>query len=268
MLRHYLRHYDYPLLFLSLALMLFGLVMVYSAQPDDPNSSYLSRQVMNGAIGLGAMAVVTALDYRFLGAWSKALYVGIVGVMGLVFVIGSTSFGAQRWFQIVDRQIQPSELAKLLLIIVLAKYLGDRAGQHRAYLISGLLAAVPMVLILLQPNLSTAIIVGVIWLTMAIIAGMPLRWLFAALLLLAVAVPLAWPHVPEYQRDRVLIFMDPSQDPSGQGYNLIQSRIAIGGGGLMGQGYRQGSQNQLGYLRVRHTDFIFSIIGERRLRMS
>lgn len=262
MLRRYIRDYDYALLLLTLALMVFGLVMIRSAQPPDPTNNFFQQQLLWAGLGLGLMTLATAVDYRFLGAWSKPLYLGIVAVLGLVFVLGQTAFGAQRWFEVLDRQLQPSEFAKLFLIITLAKFLADRDGRQGAILVSGLLAALPVVLVLLQPNLSTAIVLGTIWLVIALIAGMPLRWLAALGAVLAVTAFLAWPHLPTYQKDRVTIFLNPAADPAGQGYNLIQSRIAIGGGGLMGQGYGQGSQNQLGYLRVRHTDFIFSVIAE------
>ncbi len=262
MLRRYIRNYDYTLLFLTLALMLFGLVMIRSAQPADPTYNFLAQQFVWVALGLVAMALSTMLDYRFLGAWSRTIYIGIVGLLGMVVLMGNAAFGAQRWFQVLDQQIQPSEFAKLFLIISLAKFLAEREGEKRAYILSGLLVAIPMVLILLQPNLSTTIIIGTIWLTIAVMAGLPLRWLAALAIVLALVVPVVWPRLPVYQRDRVMIFMDPASDPAGQGYNLIQSRIAIGGGGLLGQGYSQGSQNQLGYLRVRHTDFIFSVIAE------
>ncbi|MGB0384656.1 MAG: rod shape-determining protein RodA [Ardenticatenaceae bacterium] len=262
MLRRYIRDYDYSLLLLTLALMVFGLVMIYSAQPPDPTTNFFQQQLVWVGLGIGVMALTTAVDYRFVGAWSKLLYVGIVVTLAMIFVLGQTAFGAQRWFQVLDRQVQPSEFSKLFLIITLAKFLSTREGEIKAILISGVLVAVPIVLILLQPNLSTAIVVGTIWLSIVIMAGLPLRWLVALGIVVALTVPVVWPFVPEYQQNRVTIFMDPFKDPTGQGYNLIQSRIAIGGGGVMGQGYKQGSQTQLGYLRVRHTDFIFSVIAE------
>ncbi len=262
MLRRYIRTYDYSLLLLTIALIVFGMVMIRSAQPADPNNDFFKQQLVWAGLGLAAMGAVTMMDYRLFGVLARPMYVGIVGLLGLVFVLSNPVFGATRWFEILERQVQPSEFAKLFLILVLAKYLGDREGQKLPIIFSGFVVAIPMALILLQPNLSTTIVIGAIWLTIVIMAGMPLRWLFAVALLLAITVPLAWPHLPEYQRDRVMIFMNPAADPAGQGYNLIQSRIAIGGGGLMGQGYGQGSQNQLGYLRVRHTDFIFAVIAE------
>jgi rod shape determining protein RodA len=263
MLRRYIQDYDYTLLFLTVALLLFGLVMIRSAQPPDPRYNFFTQQLFWVGAGAIAMAVATTVDYRFLGAWARPIYIGIVALLAMVMVMGQSGvFGAQRWFIFLDQTIQPSEFAKPLLIVVVAKFLADREGSLPGYLASGLIVGLPAALILAQPNLSTAIIVAVTWLIIALMAGLPVRWLAALCLLAAILVPLAWPHVPEYQKDRVMIFMDPMSDPSGQGYNLIQSRIAIGGGGLMGQGYSQGSQNQLGYLRVRHTDFIFSVIAE------
>ena len=262
MLRRYIRDYDYTLLLLTLALIVFGLIMIYSAQPPDPTTNFFEQQLIWAALGVSVMMLMTAVDYRFVGAWYKLIYVGIVIILAMIFILGQTAFGAQRWFQILDRQIQPSEFSKLFLIITLAKFLSVREGQIKAILISGMIVAIPIVLILLQPNLSTSIVVAMIWLSIVIMAGIPLRWFAMIGIILAVTVPVAWPFVPEYQKDRVTIFMDPFADPSGQGYNLIQSRIAIGGGGVWGQGYQQGSQNQLGYLRVRHTDFIFSVIAE------
>ncbi len=262
MLRRYFLAYDYARLLLTIAMMLFGLAMVYSAAPDDPTQDFFGQQLMWVGIGIGVMFVATIIDYHSLGFLSRPIYIGIVALLALIFFMGQTSFGAQRWFQFLDRQLQPSEFAKIFLIIALSRFLATRGKSIVQVIISGVLVAVPVVLILLQPNLSTAIIICTIWLVIAIMAGMPLRWLLLVALVVGIAAPVVWPHLPDYQRDRVTIFIDPSQDPSGQGYNLIQSRIAIGGGGWLGQGYNLGSQSQLGYLRVRHTDFIFSVIAE------
>lgn len=263
MIRRYVRDYDYTLLFLILGLLAFGLVMIRSAAPRDvADYNFLGQQLFFVGVGTVAMVVATLFDYRFLGAWWRAIYVGIVGLLAIVFVLGQSSFGAQRWLTLLNTQLQPSEFAKLAVIIVTARFLADREGDIKAIVVSGLMVALPMALVLLQPNLSTTIVIGTIWLSIALMAGLPVRWLVGIAVVLAILVPIVWPYVPEYQRDRVLIFRDPWSDPSGDGYNLIQSRIAIGGGGLLGQGYGEGAQNTLGYLRVRHTDFIFSVIGE------
>lgn len=262
MLRRYFLAYDYALLLLTLALMIFGLAMVSSAAPNDPTQNFFGQQLMWVGVGLAAMFAATVVDYRAIGFLSRPIYVGIVLLLAMVFLLGQTNFGAQRWFLILDRNLQPAEFAKLFLIIALSKYLSERNGSIVSIIISGILVAIPVVLILLQPNLSTSIIICTIWLVLAVMAGMPIRWLLIVGCIIAITVPVVWPYLPEYQKDRVTIFMDPSKDPSGQGYNLIQSRIAIGGGGMTGQGYDQGSQSQLGYLRVRHTDFIFSVIAE------
>lgn len=263
MFRRYIRDYDYTLLFLIVGLLAFGVIMIHSAAPRDVATyNFVGQQLFFATVGLVGMGVATFLDYRFLGAWSKAIYLGIIGLLGVVFVLGQVAFGAQRWLTLMNTQLQPSELAKLAVVIVVARFLADREGDLKAIIVSGLLTLIPMGLVLLQPNLSTTIVIGTIWLSIAIMAGLPLRWLAAMVVVLAILAPIAWPFVPDYQRDRVLIFQDPWKDPTGDGYNLIQSRIAIGGGGLLGQGYGEGTQNTLGYLRVRHTDFIFSVIAE------
>ena len=176
MLRRYIRDYDYTLLLLTLALILFGLIMIYSAQPPDPTTNFFEQQLIWAALGISVMMLMTAVDYRFVGAWYKLIYVGIVIILAMIFILGQTAFGAQRWFQVLDRQVQPSEFSKLFLIITLAKFLSVREGQIKAILISGLIVAVPIVLILLQPNLSTSIVVAMIWLAIVIMAGIPLRW--------------------------------------------------------------------------------------------
>ena len=264
MLRRYLQHYDYTLLILTIALVVFGLIMIHSVQPSVPEGSlnFVQRQLIWFGVGAVAMMIVTLIDYRMLGALTLPMYIGVVAVLGLVALVGDTSFGATRWFEIANQQVQPSEFAKLTLIIVISKYLSAREGEVRALLISGLLVFIPVIMLLLQPNLSTALILSFIWLSIAFMAGLPMRWLLALGLVVLISMPVVWPHLEQYQRDRILIFRDPWADPTGQGFNLIHSRTAVGNGGLLGQGYDQGSQTQLGYLRVRQTDFIFSAIAE------
>lgn len=258
--RRYIRHFDYPLFLLTLALISYGLIMIRSAQP--PQMDFFQRQLIWAGAGLVLMTVAALLDYRFLANIARPLYLGIVALLVVIFALGESRFGAQRWFDLLYFDLQPAELAKFVLIIVLAKYLGDREGRPGGYLVSLILVGIPMTMIFRQPNLGTVAVIGVIWLGIAFMSGLPFRIL--ALLSIAglAAAPLGWQLLAEYQRERLLIFLNPLADSSGAGYNLIQSRIAIGSGGLLGQGYGAGSQSQLGYLLVRHTDFIFSVIAE------
>lgn len=258
--RRFIRNFDYALFFLTLALIGYGLVMIRSAQP--PNTDFFQRQLIWTGAGLVLLVLAVLVDYRFLANIAWPLYFGTVAILVVLFALGQTRFGAQRWFNLLYFDLQPAELTKFVLIVLLAKYLGEREGRFSAYLTSLVLAGIPMAMIFLQPNLGTTIVVGVIWFGVAFVSGLP--WRLLALLVVAglVSAPIGWQFLADYQRERFLIFLNPLADSSGAGYNLIQSRIAIGSGGLLGQGYNAGSQSQLGYLLVRHTDFIFSVIAE------
>nr|WP_290667016.1 rod shape-determining protein RodA [Ardenticatena sp.] len=264
-MRRALNAFDYALFGLVLVIMTFGVLMIYSAQPapEDGQMPFVTRQLIWIAIGLTGMLIASAIDYRLLGYFVRFFYVAIVVVLVVVLALGATSFGAQRWFSIMFFTIQPSELSKLVLILTLAHYLGNRPFDWQALLVSFILTAIPAGLIFLQPSLSVALSLFAIWAGMVFVAGLPWRYLVGAGVTAGAAIPFIWTQVlQEYQRRRVLIFLDPLADPLGEGYNLVQSRIAIGSGGLWGQGYMHGSQSQLGYLRVRHTDFIFTVVAE------
>ncbi|HBY98989.1 MAG TPA: rod shape-determining protein RodA [Chloroflexi bacterium] len=258
--RRHIRHFDYPLVLLTMALIVYGLIMIWSAQP--PRTEFFRKQLVWAGAGLLLMGAAALIDYRFLANIARPLYLGIIGLLVVTLALGETRFGSQRWFNLLYFDLQPSELAKFVLIIVLAKYLGDREGRLSGYLVSLIIVGIPMAMIFRQPNLGTMVVIGVIWFSIAFMAGLPFR----ILALLGVgglaSTPIVWDFLADYQRERLLIFLNPLTDSSGAGYNLIQSRIAIGSGGLLGQGYAAGSQSQLGYLLVRHTDFIFSVIAE------
>jgi rod shape determining protein RodA len=262
MTRRFLRNFDYPLLLLTIALILFGLAMIRSAEP--PGYDFFGKQLMWAGAGLVLMGFTALFDYRHLANLSRPLYVLIVVLLSVIFFLGKTSFGAQRWFSLIFFDLQPAELAKLVLILVLAKYLGDREGKLSAFATSLVIVGIPMGLIFAQPNLSTTIVLAVVWFGIAFVAGLPLRLiLFLGLLAVAALAGAIWGQLLQpYQIERLTIFLNPLSDPTDAGYNLIQSRIAIGSGGLLGQGYGYGSQSQLGYLLVRHTDFIASVIAE------
>jgi rod shape determining protein RodA len=192
----------------------------------------------------------------------RSLYVIIIALLVVVFVVGETSRGVQRW--IGASAIQPSEIAKVVIIISLAKLLADRDGEMDKFknlLLSLGYVLIPMVLIYLQPNLGTALTLGFIWLTMAAMAG--IRVLHLGLLTGAgvLASPLAWFVLQDYMRQRILLFINPQGNPDDY-YNVQQALISIGSGGWLGKGFGNGTQSQLHFLRVRHTDFIFSVIGE------
>ncbi|MDQ7029688.1 MAG: rod shape-determining protein RodA [Ardenticatenia bacterium] len=255
------RNFDYSLLLLSLVLVAYGWLMVRSAQP--PDRPYAFYQLLWIGVGVSLSLVVSLIDYRLFNHVVRPLYVALLLALGLVLMMGRTAFGGQRWLAVLFFTVQPSELTKVGLIVTLAVFLGRRTVGFRTAAIS-LLLVIPLAgLIFLQPSLSTALILFAIWGGMLFVAGVPVRYFLGGGVAFVATLPLMWSYLlQEYMRERIRIFLNPLADPGGSGYNLLQSRIAIGAGGLLGQGYGSGGQSQLGYLRVRHTDFIFSVIAE------
>ena len=214
---------------------------------------------------VGALAVVYLVDcltLRFTDTLRNPLYVLMLGLLGIVFVIGQVSGGAQRWLGAGG--IQPSELSKIMVIIVLAKFLEDReegGGRFGTIITSLGLVAVPMALIYLQPDLGTALTLGAIWLAMIWMAGIPFRYLVLLIGGGLGALPLVWMNLEEYMQKRLLLFIDPASDPDSY-FNVHQALVSIGSGGWTGKGLTHGTQSQLHFLRVRHTDFIFAVTAE------
>jgi rod shape determining protein RodA len=265
------QHFDFVLLAATLAVVAIGIALIYSATlastPPDEDwwESFFARQIIYAAVGLGLMLLVAFTDYSIFANVNHFIYALTILSLILVYAIGHVSFGAQRWIELGIFQLQPSELAKVLLIIVLAKFLADRQEDLKRlpyFLLSLLYIAVPMVFIYIQPDLGTAIVLGVSWLAMVLLAGARVRHVVLMALIGLLASPVVWLSLHSYMRERIFIFFDPSRDPLGAGYNINQARIAVGSGGLLGQGFARGSQSQLHFLRVRHTDYIFSVLGE------
>ncbi len=262
--------FDPWLLGATLLLTAIGILMIYSAtecitgEPLDWSSPTV-RQVLYAVAGIVGMFILTALDYRLYGALRWILWLGILGLLTVVFVIGQVTHGAQRWIDLRFFPFQPSELCKLVLILVTAKYMADHTSEMsrwRHLAIAFLFVAVPMALVYFQPDLGTTIVIGATWGVMALAAGMRLRDVLIVFALVVVLAPFLWTNLRPYQQERILTFVDPGRDPLGSGYNVTQARIAIGSGGLWGAGFCGGPQSQLRFLRIRQTDFIFSVIGE------
>ncbi|HEU0166149.1 MAG TPA: rod shape-determining protein RodA [Chloroflexota bacterium] len=265
------RHFDYVLLACAVLLTVYGILMVYSATlADSPAdapflSTFPGHQAIFAVLGLVLLIVATVVDARWIRAAGYPVYAINLLLLLAVAAIGARSHGAQRWINVGFFEFQPSELAKLLIIVTLAKFFSDnqdRLHQFRYVLFSLALVGVPVVLVYVQPDLGTALVLVAIWLGMAIMAGVRLVHLGLLGGALALAAPLAWQFMKDYQRNRLLIFLNPESDPSGEGYNMIQSRISVGSGGWLGQGFAHGTQSQLDFLKVQHTDFIFAVLGE------
>ena len=228
--------------------------------------SQLVRQSVFAVLGVGVLFVMAYSDYRALSIIAWALYwLGLVALV-LVLFFGVTRYGSQRWFLLGPIQFQPSELAKFTTIVLLARYFARRQDQpigFKAFLLSGLIPAGPVFLIFIQPDLGTALIFVVIWLAIAFIGGARLPHLGLVLILGLAAMPLAWFVMKPYMRERIVTFFDPTIDPLGAGYNVLQARIAVGSGGWWGRGIGEATQSQLEFLRVRDTDFIFAVVAEQ-----
>lgn len=253
-------------LFLTFALSLLGLTMQYSAAGGDV-TVFALPQAMKLLIGVVLMLTIAGTSPMQLYRLSYLIYGVCVLMLLAVAVVGALHLGAQRWVGVGGTSLQPSELMKIGIIIALARYFQSvsisAATRHWMLLIiPGALTLVPVALILKQPNLGTATIVSVIAFSMCFMAG--IRWWYfaGALGAVASAVPVAYHMLHDYQKQRVMTFLDPGSDPLGAGYNIIQSKIAIGSGGFWGKGLLNGSQSQLDFLPEKQTDFIFTMTAE------
>lgn len=261
------RHFDYLLLAGLIVLMIGGIAMVYSAARGDP---VIARapvdQAVTAVIGLAAMVIVAIVDYQLLKNLAAPLYLVTLAALALVLVAGVDRGGARRWFDLGGFDLQPAEIAKLTLVIVLATFVSERQGR-RPYLetiaLSFALVLPYVVLILRQPNLSTAVTLVFMWVAIVFAGGIERDHLVIIVISgLALAIMVfQLGLIEEYQIDRFRLLFGITQEP-GENYQADQALIALGSGGWFGQGFLQGQQSQLRFLPVRHTDFIFSVIGE------
>ena len=267
------RHVDWALAVTVLITSAFGVLMVYSATQNrltleggDP-TQFLKRQAIFVVIGLCVMAAAIAIDYRILRDFGPLLLAATCGVLVLVLSpLGSTSRGTQAWFQLGPFQLQPSEFAKVALIVALAGFCAERRGELDAQnLLKAVgLAAIPIGLIYLQPDLGSSLVLVAITAGVLLVGGARPRHMAALVLVAAVGVfaVIQLGILKEYQLDRLGAFLDPESDTQCSIYNLNQSKIAIGAGGLTGRGLFEGTQTNLSYVPEQHTDFIFTVVGE------
>lgn len=267
MRRQLWRNFDFWLFGASLFLSIFGIMMIQSAiAGNEVLAEAVSRQPIFLALGVLLMLVMTAIDYHYWGSLARFIYIFSVLALAILGIYGQVRFGSARWFDTGVILIQPSEIIKILMIMVLADYFAknnDKPHDLRWMLRSFLLTMGVVIWILLQPNLSTSIVILVIWFSLLWICGLPLKYLIILSIMGLVLVAVAFPFLADYQQARVVNFLFPDPEASyGDTYNVEQALITIGSGGWFGQGYGQGSQVQLRFLKVRHTDFIFSAMAE------
>ncbi len=267
-----LRRFDWLIFIPMVAIAAIGVAMVYSAfeisLPGGPRpglENFALRQLLFAGIGLVIYLVAASLDYHVWIASFRWLYLLVIAMLLVTLAIADPTFGTRAWLNLGIFGIQLSELGRIFMIVVLARTLGvesHRLENAGPFLISGMLVAPTIILIYLQVDFGMALMMGTIWLGIVFLAGVRWRHLATIAMGAATIIPLGWFQLEEYMRGRVYHFLYPGHDPSGASYNVNQALISIGSGGWWGKGFGQGTQSQLHFLRVRHTDFIFSVFCE------
>ncbi len=258
-----------PILLLATLLLIgYGLVMGYSITLEDRTftgdvGQQMLRGVLYAVIALSVMAIVALIDHSWLGTFAPLLYLVTLGVLAVVLVIGQSTLGATRWVTIAGFKFQPSEFAKVFMVVVLAKWFADRDVRSPFTIAGGLaILAVPVALVYKQPDLGTSLVFLGMFFGLAFVAGARLWHLTAIAAAGIAAIPVLWASLKEYQQARLSVFLDPYSDPQGAGWNIIQSLIAVGSGTFTGKGLTAGTQSPLGYLPIAESDFVFSGLAE------
>ena len=257
-----LMHIDVFLLFWIFALIAVGLIVLYSA--EDMNASIITQQILHFCFALLIMFLLAQLPPYFYYRWAPYLYTASVIILMLVLVVGHANKGAQRWLSLGLFDFQPSEIMKITIPMMLAWYFSQRnlPPKTNSVAVSALIILVPVVLIIKQPDLGTAMILICAGASILFLAGMRLRLILFLIVVIFILTPVIWHFMHGYQKQRILIFINPEHDPLGAGYHIIQSKIAIGSGGLFGKGWLHGTQSHLHFLPENATDFIFAVCGE------
>jgi rod shape determining protein RodA len=261
------RNFDFWLFGAALFLSIFGNLMIQSAiAGNEVLAEAVSRQPIFLFFGLILMIIMAAIDYHYWSSLARFMYIFAIVSLVIIYIVGEARFGSARWLDTGVILIQPSEIVKILMIMVLADYFAKNQGKPHdlRWIAQSFFLTIGVVIwILLQPNLSTSIVIMVIWFSLLWICGLPLKYLAILVVLGLVLIAVAFPLLEDYQRARVVNFLFPDPEARhGETYNVEQALIAIGSGGWFGQGYGQGTQVQLRFLKVRHTDFIFSAMAE------
>jgi rod shape determining protein RodA len=259
------RDLDWPLLIITLIICALGVLQIYSATLDTHWHDAWWKQIVYIGIAIGIMWVVASIDYHTLLGQVPVLYgISILALLA-TFALGHFVFGAKRWIRIFGFNFQISEFVKLVIILVVARYLSELKRDRitvRDLLKLGGLVGIPTALVMYQPDLGTGLTYLPILAAGILLAGIEWRHVVVILLACGLALPAGWWVLKDYQRARLITFLDPSRDPRGAGYQVIQSKIAVGDGGMWGRGVTRGTQTQLRFLPVPHTDFIFAAFAE------
>ncbi len=271
--RRLFQNFDWWLIVAVGLLVLLGIILINNTTAgveglfDTANllEDFTFRQIIYALAGFGVLFGLSQIDYRVFAGLAWVFYLTLLALLVIVAVLGRLTLGAQRWIPLGSFQLQPSEIGKLLLVLALAKFLADHSKQMDKWRTVGLsfgIVLLPAIMTYLQPDLGTSLVFIFAWGVMVLAAGLSWKQLLILGTLLLILLPIVWLTMQDYQRARLTLFFNPATDPLGAGYNVTQARIAIGSGELFGRGIGAGTQSQLQFLRIRHTDFIFSVVGE------
>jgi rod shape determining protein RodA len=259
------RYFDFYLAGAVILLSAFGVLMIRSAITGSPSyEDYAVRQAVFGTAGVITMFAIASIDYRYLTSLHWYIYAGFIVLLILVLLLGTINNAAQRWIPLGPIEFQPTEFGRSLVPLAFGQFLANRKRYMDEFsntIITLIYFGIPLSLIFIQPNLGMTILYIIIWFSMMFIAGLPLRHFIILGVTGLIAILIVFPFLQPYQLNRVTTFLDPQSDPE-QAFNVDQAVISVGSGGWWGKGYMNGTQSQLGFLRVQHTDFIFSMITE------
>ncbi|MBU3965709.1 rod shape-determining protein RodA [Patescibacteria group bacterium] len=263
-IKNFLKDIDRFLFVGVIILAFFGLAVIYSTSFGTDKIVNFQKQVVFSAIGIALMIGAALVDYRTLKTYSGILYVIAVLILGLTLIVSYEIRGAYSWLNLGGFSIEPSEFVKLILVIILAKFFSTRnTGELRYVLLSAVYAGVLIGLVFLQPDIGMAAVFFAIWILMLFVSGAKFKHLAAIVVFTFVFSAGSWNFVlKDYQKARIWVFLNPAQDPLGRGYNVIQAKIAVGSGGLLGKGFARGTQSQLNFLPEKYSDFIFAALAE------
>ena len=267
--KRWLRRMDFTLIAATAAILVMSLVIIGSAThintPSDERYWFVQRQGIFAILNVAVAIFLMNFDYKILQAYGNKMYIFNLIMLVAVMVVGQSALGAQRWIQLGPISLQPSEFSKLIMIVSLAGMLEERVGKlnnlHDLLPVAAYVG-VPFLLVMKQPDLGTSLVFMAIFFGMIFVCGVNLRLLGGIFGVGLACMPILWHFLKDYQKMRIMVFMDPNVDPLGSGYHIIQSKIAIGSGMLFGKGLFGGTQSQLNFLPENHTDFIFAVVGE------
>ena len=265
--RRLLLGFDWLWLLTLLALSGAGIAAIWSTTDGTSLDSYFGKQVIYLCCALVVFFVLLYFDYHVFSDFIAFIYLAGMAMLGLVLVIGISIHGNKSWINLGIISFQPSEVMKIIVIIALAKYYSKLEGDYLGFkelCIGGLIVFVPMAMVILQNDLGTAVTFLPIYGVLSCLAGIRKKHLLLLLIAVIIAAPLGWFSLQEYQKGRIMNALNPSSDPQGIGYQSRQSEIAIGSGMLLGKGFKQGSQGNLGFLPARHTDYVFAVLAEEK----